>query len=101
MVGTQNVTRMPPRILTALVALLILIAAIWALTLSDPAENAIVTLGGGILALVFLGRGVAGFTPKWRALTPEEPFATFDKKVYSPLCLMIGIGFAFLTYWRF
>ena len=33
-------------------------------------------LAGLAVALVFLGRGVAGFTPAWRRLTPEQPFAT-------------------------
>jgi hypothetical protein len=55
------------------------------------------TLAGLALALVFLGRGVAGFTPAWRRLTPEEPFATLDVRYYSPLCLAIGAGFAALA----
>ncbi len=48
-------------------------------------------------ALVFLGRGVAGFTPAWRRHTPEQPFATLDIRYYSPLCLAIGLGFAALA----
>ena len=54
-------------------------------------------LAGLAVALVFLGRGVAGFTPAWRRHTPEQPFATLDVRYYSPLCLAIGIGFAALT----
>ena len=46
------------------------------------------------IALVFLGRGIAGFTPAWRRLTPEQPFARLDVRYYSPLCLLIGAGFA-------
>ena len=49
------------------------------------------------VALVFLGRGIAGFTPAWRRLTPEQPFATLDVRYYSPLCLAIGTGFAALA----
>ena len=50
-----------------------------------------------VVTLVFLGRGIAGFTPTWRALTPEQPFATLDLRYYSPLCLAIGAGFAVLA----
>jgi hypothetical protein len=55
-------------------------------------------LAGLAVALVFLGRGGAGFTPAWRRHTPEQPFATLDVRYYSPLCLAIGIGFAALTF---
>jgi hypothetical protein len=54
----------------------------------------IATLGA---ALVFLGRGIVGFTPGWRRLTPEQPFATLDVRYYSPLCLAIGAGLAMLA----
>lgn len=99
-VGTKGVKRMPSRFLTALVAIAVLAAGIWVLAMTDPSDSIILTLGGAGLALVFVGRGVAGFTSAWRALVPEEPFATFDKKLYSPLCLAIGAGFIALVIWR-
>ena len=99
-VGTPGITRMPPRWMAGLVAILILGAGFWALFLSDPAPNSLLTLGGAVLAAIFLARGIAGYTTKWRALTPEEPFASFDKKVYAPLCLWVGVGFTILTIWR-
>jgi len=98
--GFKGIDHMPPRTVSASVAIAILFAGIWALFMSDPAPNHWLTLGGGAFALVFLGRGIAGFTKKWRALTPEEPFATFDRKLYSPLCLGVGTGFLLLTIWR-
>ena len=58
-------------------------------------------LAGLAVALVFLGRGIAGFTPAWRRLTPEEPFATLDVRSYSPLCLAIGAGFVALVFREF
>ena len=58
-------------------------------------------LAAAAAALVFLGRGVAGFTPAWRRLTPEEPFATLDVRYYSPLCLIIGAGFVALILGEF
>lgn len=99
-VGSPNVERMPSRLLTALIAIAIFTAGIWALSMADPARHPLLTAGGFVLTAVFLGRGLIGYTSWWRQLTPEEPFATFDKKVYSPLCLGIGAGFAFLTVWR-
>lgn len=99
-VGAPNIERMPPRPLTFFVALAILCMGIWALAMSDPLPNNLLTAGGALIALIFLLRGGAAYTPQWRALTPEEPFASFDKKVYGPLCLWVGFGFAFLTIWR-
>jgi hypothetical protein len=58
-----------------------------------------VPLAGAALfiGLVFLGRGITGFTPAWRRLAPEMPFARLDMRYYSPLCLVIGTGFAILA----
>lgn len=99
-VGSRDIERMPPRLLSATVAIFIFASGIWALSMTDPAPNLLLTLGGLALAIIFLMRGIAGFTSQWRALTPEEPFATFDKKVYSPLSFGIGLGFAILVLWR-
>jgi hypothetical protein len=91
---------MPPRPVTWIVACLIGIAAIWPLildlrTLPFPV-NWLATAGGLVLALVFLGRGVAGYTPGWRRGHSAEPFASLDRSYYSPLCLVIGAAFAYL-----
>ena len=50
-----------------------------------------------MVAVVFIGRGIAGFTPAWRRLTPEQPFARLDQTYYSPLCLAIGAGYAIVA----
>jgi hypothetical protein len=55
------------------------------------------SLAAGGAAFVFAGRGIAGFTPAWRRLTPEQPFAKLDTRYYSPLCLLIGTAFAILA----
>jgi len=91
--GYRGVTHMPPRIVSLGMAIAIFSAGIWALALSDPAPNFLLSAGGVVLALVFLGRGGIGYTKWWRERTPEEPFATFDKKLYSPLCLGISLGY--------
>ncbi|MBA3449177.1 MAG: DUF3995 domain-containing protein [Pseudaminobacter sp.] len=54
-------------------------------------------LAAFVIALVFLGRGVAGFTPGWRRRTPVQPFARLDRLYYSPLCLALGAGFLALA----
>ena len=98
--GFKDIEKMPPRPVSFFVSLLALGTGIWALALTDPAPSPILTLGGVLLTLVFLGRGIAGYTEKWRQMTPEEPFASMDRKIYSPLCLFIGTGFAVLTLLR-
>jgi hypothetical protein len=50
------------------------------------------------IALAFLGRGLIGFMPFWRRLTPEMPFARLDLRYYSPLCLALGAGLAVLAF---
>lgn len=75
-------------------AALVALAASGALPIA-PMLSGIAALGA---ALVFLGRGIAGFTPAWRKLTPEQPFARLDIRYYSPLCLAIGAGFVILAF---
>lgn len=98
--GFRGVTRMPPRFASAAVSLGALVAATLALFMSDPAPNAVLTTIGFLLAAGFLARGIAGYLPAWAELTPEQPFRQLDRKFYSPLCLVIGAGFLFLSVWR-
>lgn len=58
--------------------------------------SSLVWLAGAGAAAVFAGRGVAGYLPIWRARFPREPFATYDRKYYSPLCLVLATGFVVL-----
>ena len=62
-----------------------------------PLPGALFVLGAIGAALVFLARGIAGFTPAWRRLTPEQPFARLDVRYYSPLCLLIGLALLLLA----
>ena len=97
-VGTPGIARMPNRLLTFIISLLLLAAGIIALSLADHASGGIgLTVAGAMLALAFLARGVLGYTAGWRARHPVEPFATLDRKNYSPLCLWIGAGFLILV----
>lgn len=100
-VGRPGVTRMPNRLVTFLVATALIAAGLVALSLADPvAGGPGLTLLGALLALLFIGRGVLGYTPGWRARFPAEPFASLDRKNYSPLCFWIGAGFLILALMR-
>jgi hypothetical protein len=45
------------------------------------------------IAGVFVARGVAGYTPTWRGHFRDEPFATRNRRYYSPYCLLMGVGY--------
>ena len=100
-VGAAGIETMPSMGAAFAVAAAIVAAAMVALALgglfASPFDQ--VPLGGAALfiGLVFLGRGVAGFTAAWRRLTPEMPFARLDMRYYSPICLAIGAGFVLLA----
>jgi hypothetical protein len=100
-IGTPGITRMPNRLLTFGVAAAILIAGLVALALADHTSGGpALTALGVLLALIFFARGTLGYTPAWRARFPTEPFATLDRKNYSPLCFWIGTGFLILVVMR-
>ena len=99
-IGRPGVTRVPWH--TALVrGALAFAAGIAALSLADHSAGGLgLTLIGVVLAVVFLGRGVLGYTEGWRARFSVEPFATLDRRNYSPLALIVGAGFAILVVMR-
>lgn len=98
--GFKGIDRMPSPPAAFGVAAALAVAALIALALAGivtlPLPAALIRLGGLGAALVFLGRGIAGFTPAWRRITPEMPFARNDRLYFSPLCLLIGAGFTLL-----
>jgi len=61
-----------------------------------PLPRSVVLFAGAGVTLVFAGRGIAGYVPAWRSRFPREPFATYDRRYYSPLCLVLAAGFAVL-----
>ena len=99
-IGRPGVTRVP-RLASFVVAAAVLAAGIIALSLADETAGGVtLTLLGALLGAIFIGRGVIGYTPQWRAQFPEEPFATLDRRNYSPLCLFVGAGFLILVLMR-
>jgi hypothetical protein len=96
-VGTPGITRMPGMAASLVVAALLAGVAIWPLfgagLLPAVWPRWLEQLAGAGIVAVFLGRGVAGYTQAWRRLVPEEPFASYDRRYYSPLCLALGAGY--------
>lgn len=100
-VGFKDIERMPPRLASLAVSIAALAAGIFALALADHDSGGIwLNLGGFALAAVFLARGVLGFTAWWAQKTPEPNFRLNDRRVYSPLCLALGLGFIALVVFR-
>lgn len=99
--GFRGIDAMPTPFASFAVAACLLVATLWPLALvgvfATPFPRQGLAASALMIALIFLGRGIAGFTPAWRRLTPEMPFARLDRQFYSPLCLAIGFGFAFLA----
>ncbi len=99
-VGRTGIAQMPSSRLTLAVSLAIfaiahlpLMAAgmIW-----SPLPPALQALAMWAMAAVFFLRGIAGYTPAWRSAFRAQPFALYDQRYYSPLCLAIGTGLALL-----
>jgi hypothetical protein len=99
--GRPDRTGPPSRWLLALLALFFIGAGIVALSLADPAAGGIgLDIAGALLGLLFIARGAAGYSAGWRATFPAEPFATIDRKTYSPAALILGAGFLLLVVLR-
>jgi hypothetical protein len=99
-IGNASARRMPSPGLCLAVTLAIAVTAIWPLLLaqgpSAGTPRLLIFLSGFAITAVFLLRGIAGFLPAWRRLHPREPFASNDRRYYSPLCLLIAAGYAIL-----
>lgn len=99
-IGDARAQRMPAPWLCLLVAAAIAVTALWPLLLAGAFGSAtarrLLWFGGVAIMLVFLLRGLAGFLPAWRRLHPREPFASHDRRYYSPLCLAVAAGYALL-----
>lgn len=96
-VGARGVTRMPGAIPCSLVALALAFAAVLPHQAGFPGRGILMP----VIALVFLARGAAAYVPAWRALAPEEPFASLDRTIYGPLCAVIGVGYLILIVGEF
>lgn len=83
------------------VAVFAIVAAGIGTALADKDSGGLVlTIAGAVIALLFAVRGVLGYTSGWRVAHPVEPFASLDKRYYSPLCLVVAACFAILVITR-
>lgn len=99
--GFKGIDRMPSPAAAFAVTALVVVVTLVVLALggifATPFARPTLAGAGLFAALVFLGRGLLGFTGFWRRLTPEMPFARLDTRYYSPLCLALGAGLAVLA----
>ncbi|WP_348763228.1 DUF3995 domain-containing protein [Hyphomonas atlantica] len=114
-VGRRGITKMPSSLSCAGVAFCLFAAAALAGLLGGHVfatellflHKAALALAGLAAALVFLGRGIIGVLPAFERSAPELPFLSLNRRVYSPLSFLIGLGFLLLVIslpnwsWRF
>jgi hypothetical protein len=100
-VGRPRMSDMPSTGLSLVVTILLAGMASWPLLLSPLVGRYLgqpVVLTGGLLAAgVFLLRGAAGYSSAMARRHSAEPFATYNRAYYSPLCFAIGAGFLVLA----
>lgn len=103
--GFEGIETMPSAGACFAIAVMILVTSLIALALggwfATPLDSIQLAGMAMLVGLGFLVRGVLGYLPWWRRLTPEQPFASLDTRYYSPLCLLIGAGFLFLAFQGF
>jgi len=99
-VGTED-SGMPPQGITLVVACLIAVAAcvplIWVRLLPSPVPSSLVALALWGLVLIFLSRGLITYTGFAARYSTVEPFVGLNRRYYSPLCLILGIGLMFVA----
>lgn len=99
--GRSGDAPLPSRLVFLAAAIIALGAGIVALSLADPVAGGLgLTLTGLVLGVLLTARGIAGYTPGWRRIRAAEPFATLDRKTYSPVALFLGAGFLLLVLLR-
>lgn len=102
LIGRRGITRVPSRAAFLYIAVLFFAAATAAFLMGGyseavPQSKPFLAPVGLLLALVFLGRGIAGVLPAFERAAPEQPYLSLNRRLYSPLCVLAGLGFLFLT----
>ncbi len=106
-VGRRGITRMPSTAAILFVTAGIFAAAGLALVLGRVVDlhvsKWIQAPAGALAGLIFAGRGIVGILPSFEQAAPEQPFLKLNRRFYSPLSFLIGLGFILLTlslpYW--
>ncbi len=103
--GNPRATSMPSSEVTFIVAFLIFSAGLVALIASRiiiPKLSTLAKVPAFVLMLIFMARGAIALFIGLRSpdLPITEPFRTYDLWMYSPLCLIIGVSFGVLVFYR-
>jgi hypothetical protein len=85
--------RMPPAWQCFAVAAILVVVALWPFVMLGHIEIPLVMAGSFVVGGLFIVRGFAGFSPRWRSHFHDEPFATRDRRYYSPFCMLMGVGY--------
>ncbi|MFN3913142.1 DUF3995 domain-containing protein [Hyphomonas sp.] len=101
-IGRRGITRVPSRRAFLYMCTLLLAAAFAAFLMGGfseqvPRAKPFLAPVGLLLSLVFLGRGIVGVLPAFERAAPEQPYLSLNRRIYSPLCVLVGAGFLFLT----
>ncbi len=70
-----------------------LVAAKAGLLSAGPIPSSLVAIGFWGAGMVFLARGIAGYVPAVTRYAEGTPFYRLNRLIYSPLCLLIALGF--------
>mgnify|MGYP001487721462 CR=1 FL=1 len=104
-VGRRGITKMPSGRACLMVAVCLFAAAglaallggYFTLPLPLLLQKAVMVLAGLTAGMIFLGRGIIGVLPAFERSAPELPFLTLNRRVYSPLSFLLGLGFILLV----
>ncbi len=105
-VGRRGITQMPSAAACAFVAFWLFVAAFWAAALGglmgipllhERLAKWLLAMGGIAAGAVFIGRGIVGVLPAFERALPELPFLKLNRRLYSPLSFLIGVGYILLV----
>jgi hypothetical protein len=84
---------MPPVWQCFAVAAALAVLAVWPFYMVGRGHVPYVLAVSFAVGGLFVIRGFAGYSPRWRSRFNDEPFATRDRRYYSPFCLLMGVGY--------
>ncbi len=70
--------------------------ALWPWYVLGRIDGSAVLAGTYMIAGIFVARG-RGLQHRWKAHFTIEPFATRNRRYYSPYCLLLGVGYVALV----